>query len=307
MEKSGTALHVEIAAAIRQIEDALPTETDEPKNSRFSKFRSRKAVIAGAAVLLIGIIAIPGMHTLAEQAETKQLEAQRLAELEKQEQAKKAEEAAKLAEENKKKQEAELALKQAEEEKARLAAEKERAAQQAKYDKQAKYEAYLAQVEAKQKAKEKAALQEKYDKQAKYEAYLAQLEQKKARQAKAETTAAKEAAAKAEAAKQAQAKAAAAAAAEQAAQKAAAEKAAKEKAALKQKRAQNVKQLIAYYNLAYNAQQGRKIEAAREHANNFMDLYNQDAEYFAGVGKVGQRKTHIYKFIRNRSYKLPDI
>lgn len=307
LEKSGTALHVEIAAAIRQIEDALPTETDEPKNSRFSKFRSRKAVIAGAAVLLIGIIAIPGMHTLAEQAETKQLEAQRLAELEKQEQAKKAEEAAKLAEENKKKQEAELALKQAEEEKARLAAEKERAAQQAKYDKQAKYEAYLAQVEAKQKAKEKAALQEKYDKQAKYEAYLAQLEQKKARQAEAETTAAKEAAAKAEAAKQAQAKAAAAAAAEQAAQKAAAEKAAKEKAALKQKRAQNVKQLIAYYNLAYNAQQGRKIEAAREHANNFMDLYNQDAEYFAGVGKVGQRKTHIYKFIRNRSYKLPDI
>lgn len=307
LEKSGTALHVEIAAAIRQIEDALPRETDEPKNSRFSKFRSRKAVIAGAAVLLIGIIAIPGMHTLAEQAETKQLEAQRLAELEKQEQAKKAEEAAKLAEENKKKQEAELALKQAEEEKARLAAEKERAAQQAKYDKQAKYEAYLAQVEAKQKAKEKAALQEKYDKQAKYEAYLAQLEQKKARQAEAETAAAKEAAAKAEAAKQAQAKAAAAAAAEQAAQKAAAEKAAKEKAALKQKRAQNVKQLIAYYNLAYNAQQGRKIEAAREHANNFMDLYNQDAEYFAGVGKVGQRKTHIYKFIRNRSYKLPDI
>ncbi|GAK38385.1 hypothetical protein PUW24_17990 [Paenibacillus urinalis] len=308
LEKSGTALYVEIAAAIHQIEDALSTGTEEPKkSSRFSKLRSRKAVMAGAAVLLIGIIAIPGMHTLAEQAETKQLEAQRQAELEKQEQAKKAEEAAKLAEENKKKQEAELALKQAEEEKARIAAEKERAVLQAKYEKQAKYEAYLAQVEAKQKAKEKAALQAKYDKQAKYEAYLAQLEEKKARQAEADTAAAKEAAAKAEATKQAQAKAAAAAAAEKAAQKAAAEKAAKEKAALKQKRAQNVKQLIAYYNLAYNAQQGRKIEPAREHANNFMDLYNQDAEYFAGVGKVGQRKSHIYKFIRNRSYKLPDI
>lgn len=307
LEKPGTALYVEIAAAISQIEDALPTESDEPKSSRFSKFRSRKAVIVGAAVLLIGIIAIPGMHTLAEQAETKQLEAQRQAELEKQEKAKKAEEAAKLAEENKKKQEAELALKQAEEEKARLTAEKERAALQAKYEKQAKYEAYLAQVEAKQKAKEKAALQAKYDKQAKYEQYLAQLEEKKARQAEAETAAAKEAAAKAEEAKQAQAKAAAAAAAEKEAQKAAAEKAAKEKAALKQKRAQNVKQLIAYYNLAYNAQQGRKIESARNHANAFMELYNQDAEYFAGVGKVGQRKSHIYKFIRNRSYKLPDI
>ncbi|MCM3782835.1 hypothetical protein M3231_07600 [Neobacillus mesonae] len=310
-EKPGTALHVEIQAAIDQLEAAMASEVKEPQASRFSKFRNRKVAIAGAAVLLIGAIAIPGMHTLAEQAETKQLQEQQLAkqqeELAKQEEERKAQEAAKLAEENKKKQEAELAQKKAEEEKARLAAEEERAALQAKYDKQAKYEAYLAQVEAKKKAQEKAALQEKYDSQAKYEAYLAQLEEKKARQAEeAKKQAAEDAAAKeAEAARQAQA--AKTAAAKAAAQKAAAEKAAAEKAALKKKRAENVKQLIAYYNLAYNAQQGKKIENARTHANAFMDLYNQDAEYFAGVGKVGQRKTHIYKFVRNRSYKLPDI
>ncbi|WP_211745828.1 hypothetical protein [Paenibacillus sp. Marseille-Q4541] len=319
--QSGSAVFVEISAAIKQLErDQLQKEESQTPKAPLFFLRNRKILIAAAAVAVVGAIAIPGMHTLADRAETKQALAQQEAqqlkeqeEMKKQAEAQQAQEAAKLAEE-KKKQEAEaLAKKNADEVAAKLTAQKEKAALQEKYEKQAKYEAYLAKVAAQKEAAEKAELQEKYEKQAKYEKYVAEQQAKKAKQAE-ESKKQKEAAAKLAAQKAAEQKLAAQkaaaqkAAAQKAAQKAAAEKKAKEEAAaLKKKRAENVVQLIASYNLAYNAQQGRKIESARTHARAFMDRYEKDASYYSGVGKISERVKHIKKFISNRSYRLPDI
>lgn len=299
-------LYVELRTVIEQLErDHVHKEKDETPKVPFL-LRYRKLTIAAAAVLIIGSIAIPGMHTLADRSETKQAEAlQEKEQLKKQAEEQQAAEAVKLAEE-KKQQEAELAKKKTAEEEAKLAAAKEKAALQEKYNKQAKYEAYLAQVEAKKAAAEKATLQEKYDKQAKYEQYLADQEAQK--QKEEEEKKQQEAAAKLAAQKEAEQKVAAQkAAAEKAAKEAAAKKKAEEAAALKKKRAENVVQLIASYNLAYNAQQGRKIENARTYARDFMERYEKDADYYSGVGKISERVKHIKKFISNRSYLLPDI
>lgn len=299
--ESHSALSVEIRAAIEQLEAAhLKKDEDDTKKVPPFWLRNKKVTIAAAVVVIVSAIAIPGVHTLAERAETKQaLELQKAEQLKKQEEAKQAAEAAKLAEEKKKQEAAALAEKKAEEEAAKQAAKKaaqEKAALQAKYDKQAKYEAYLAKVEAKKEAAKKAELQAKYDKQAKYEKYLA--EKQALQQKQAEEKKQKEAAAKLAAQKEAEKKAA---------EKKAAQKKAEEAAALKKKRAQNVVQLIASYNLAYNAQQGKKIENARTYARDFMERYEKDASYYNGVGKISQRVQHIKKFISNRSYRLPNI
>lgn len=299
--ESHSALSVEIRAAIEQLEAAhLKKDEDDPKKVPPFWLRNKKVTIAAAVVVIVSAIAIPGVHTLAERAETKQaLELQQAEQLKKQEEAQQAAEAAKLAEEKKKQEAAALAEKKAEEEAAKQAAKKaaqEKAALQAKYDKQAKYEAYLAKVEAKKEAAKKAELQAKYDKQAKYEKYLADKQALKQKQAEEQKQ--KEAAAKLAAQKAAEKKAA---------EKKAAQKKAEEAAALKKKRAQNVVQLIASYNLAYNAQRGKKIENARTYAREFMERYEKDASYYNGVGKISQRVKHIKKFISNRSYRLPNI
>lgn len=303
----GSALYVEIGAAIKQLEANL-LQKDESDHVKAPPFwlRNKKVMIAISAAVIVLAVTIPGVRTLADRAETKQaLALQEAEQLKKQEEAQQAAEAAKLAEEKKKQEAAALAQKKAKEEAAKKAAQ-EKAALQAKYEKQAKYEAYLAQVEAKKEAAKKAALQEKYDKQAKYEKYLADqqaLKQKQAEEKKAQEAAAKLAAQKEAAAKLAAQKAAAKKAAEQKA----AQKKAQEAATLKKKRAQNVVQLIASYNLAYNAQKGKKIENARTYARDFMERYEKDASYYSGVGKISQRVKHIKKFISNRSYRLPNI
>ncbi|WP_454190667.1 hypothetical protein [Paenibacillus sp. Marseille-Q7038] len=304
----GSALSVEISAAIQQLE-ANHLEKNEGDNVKAPPFwlRHKKLTIAAAVVLIISAIAIPGVNTLAERAETRQaLALQEAEQLKKQEEVQQAAEAAKLAEEKKKQEAAALAQQKAEEEAAKKAA-KEKAALQAKYDKQAKYDAYLAKVEAKKEAAKKAELQAKYDKQAKYEKYLADKQALKQKQAEEQKQ--KEAASKLAAQKEAAAKLAAqkAAAEKKAAEKKAAQKKAEKAAALKKKRAQNVVQLIASYNLAYNAQQGKKIENARTYARDFMERYEKDASYYNGVGKISQRVKHIKKFISNRSYRLPNI
>ena len=295
--ESGSALSVEISAAIQQLE-ADHLKKDEGDTIKVPPFwlRNKKLTIAAAVVVIVSAIAIPGVHTLAERAETKQaLALQEAEQIKKQEEAQQAAEAAKLAEEKKKQEAAALAQKKADEEAAKKAAQ-EKAALQAKYDKQAKYEAYLAKVEAKKEAAKKAELQAKYDKQVKYEKYLA--DKQAPQQKQAEEQKQKEAAAKLAAQKAAEKKAA---------EKKAAQKKAEEAAALKKKRAQNVVQLIASYNLAYNAQKGKKIENARTYARDFMERYEKDASYYNGVGKISQRVKHIKKFISNRSYRLPNI
>lgn len=136
--------------------------------------------------------------------------------------------------------------------------------------------------EQQKKEAAKRAEQEKYDKQAKYEAYLVWKKENDAKLAKQEA----ERKAAAEVKRQ-----------QEIAQK----------AALKKKRAQNVVTLIAHYNKTYNAQKGRKIENAESYARDFKNLYNTDASYFKGVGKVAARMSAINKFLSNNSYTLPNL
>lgn len=136
--------------------------------------------------------------------------------------------------------------------------------------------------EQQKKEAAKRAQQEKYDKQAKYEAYLVWKKENDAKLARQEA----ERKAAAEAKRQ-----------QEIAQK----------AALKKKRAENVVTLIAHYNKTYNAQKGRKIENAEAYARDFKNLYNTDAAYFKGVGKVAARMSAINKFLSNTSYTLPNL
>ncbi|MEC0240401.1 hypothetical protein P4H66_11115 [Paenibacillus dokdonensis] len=270
---SGSPLQVELEAAIKGIEELLnPKQEDEPGKLPF--YRSRKWIATAIAVLiLVGGSGFTVNRILADRAENRQKEAAatealakqqeevRLAELKKQED----EKLVKAAEaEQKLKQDEEIKLAQQKLEKQKL---------QEQYDKQAKYEAYLAQQMQNQEKKnaEKQKLQQMYDKQAKYEAYQKQL---KIQQAK-EEAARKEAAAKAK--------------------------------TLQKKRSNQVVQLIASYNQAYNAQKGGNTAKAREYAKSFVNLYEQDAAYFKTVGKTSTRANGIYKFLANAGYQLPNV
>lgn len=296
-------LQVEVEAAIQQLDAQLNPKEEAAEQGKIPLYRTKKFMISAAALIVLLAGTVPTVNILADQAEVKQKEQQeaaRLAEIQAAEEA----EAAKAAvlkqqeEERKKKAEEELRL-AAEKEQQQADAKKkeeERKALQEKYDKQAKYEAYLAEQERKKQEAAKQAAQDKYDKQAKYEAYLVWKKERDVRLAKeeAERKAAEEAARKQEAARKA---------AEEAKRK---EEAA-QKAALKKKRAQNVVTLIAHYNKAYNAQKGRNIENAEAYARDFKNLYNTDAAYFKGVGKVAARMTAINKFLSNSDYALPDL
>ncbi|WP_145037674.1 hypothetical protein [Paenibacillus sp. Y412MC10] len=298
--KKDSPLEVELAAAIQGLEEQLrPAEESSNKGIK-ALLSSRKFMLStAAAIVILAGSAITVNQILAEKAESRQIDAQRLAE----QQAKEKEEAARKQEEEARKQQEEAAKKEAEAKKAeeeRLKAEEAKKAEeaelarkeqekselQAKYEKQAKYEAYLASLEEKKK---KQALQEKYDNQAKYEAYLAQLEEKKKRQAQEEAAA--KAAAKAEAERQARARAAQQA---QAAQ-------------LQKQRSQNVVELVALYNKAYNAQVAGNKDRAKNAAREFIALYNKDKSYYKTVGKMSSRLNNLQQFISDDSHWIPKL
>ncbi|MDQ0657019.1 hypothetical protein [Paenibacillus sp. W2I17] len=284
-----SAMQMEVEAAIKELDAKLNPKEDTDKPVPVPFYRSKKFMISSAVLIVLLAGGVPTVKILADQAEVKQKEQQeatRLADIKAAEEAEAAKAAAlkqqqeqekqKAAEEKKKLTEAKL--KEAEAKKK----EEERKALQAKYDKQAKYEAYLVKQEQQKKEAAKRAQQEKYDKQAKYEAYLVWKKENDAKLAKQE----------------AERKAAAEVKRQQEIAQA---------AALKKKRAENVVTLIAHYNKTYNAQKGRKIENAESYARDFKNLYNTDAAYFKGVGKVAARMSAINKFLSNNSYTLPNL
>lgn len=301
--KKDSPLEVELAAAIQGLEEQLrPAEESYNKGIK-ALLLSRKFMLStAAAIVILAGSAITVNQILAEKAESRQLDAQRLAE----QQAQEKEAAARKQQEEARKQQEEAAQKEAEAKKAeeerlkteeeRLKAEEAKKAEaaeqalkeqekselQAKYEKQAKYEAYLASLEEKKK---KQALQEKYDNQVKYEAYLAQLEENKKKAAQ------EAAAAKAEAERQAKARAA---------QKAQA-------AMLQKQRSQNVVELVALYNKAYNAQVAGNKDRAKNAAREFIELYNNDKAYYKTVGKMSSRLNNLKEFISNDSHWIPKL
>ncbi|WP_213644229.1 serine/threonine-protein kinase [Paenibacillus lautus] len=294
--KKDSPLEVELAAAIQGLEEQL-RPAEESSNKGFKALLlSRKFMLStAAAIIILAGSAITVNQILAEKAESRQLDAQRLAE----QQAQEKEAAARKQEEEARKQQEEAAQKEAEAKKAeeeRLKAEEakkaeaaeqslkeqEKAELQAKYEKQAKYEAYLASLEEKKK---KQSLQEKYDNQVKYEAYLAQMEEKKKKAAQ------EAAAAKAEAERQAKARAAQEAQA----------------AMLQKQRSQNVVELVALYNKAYNAQVAGNKDRAKNAAREFIELYNKDKAYYKTVGKMSSRLNNLQEFISNDSHWIPKL
>lgn len=285
---AGSPLQIELEAAIRGLEETLNAgPVDNARKVPF--YRSPKWLAVGAAVLLlIGGSGIAVNQILADrtenrkaaaeallkqQEEAKQQEAKRQEEAERQEEAKQA--ALKIENDEKKLQQAQAEKKRQQEEAQKLAQQKaEKQKLQEKYDQQAKYEAYLAQqklIEEKKKEAERKRLQELQDKQAKYEA-----EQKRK-----QIELAKKEAARKEAATKAR--------------------------ELEKRRAKQVVLLISYYNQAYNAQIGGKMDKARTYSIQFTRLYEKDAQYFKKVGKVGTRANAIYKFLSNYNYDLPNI
>ncbi|WP_459967584.1 hypothetical protein [Paenibacillus sp. JCM 10914] len=303
--KKDSPLEVELAAAIQGLKAQLEPAEDTTNKGFRAILQSRKFMIAGAAaiVILAGSV-VTVNQILADKTESRQLEAQLLAEqeaeaalrlqeeekarqLQEEEAAAKQAEAAKLAEEQRLKDEAA-------EQEAIAQKEKERAALQEKYDRQAKYEAYLASVEEKKQRQE---LQAKYDNQAKYEAYLAQQAEQKKKAAEAEAAA--KVAADAEAKRQqAQAKAA-----QQAAQAAKAAQAQQ----LQKQRSENVIELVALYNKAYNAQVAGNKPRAKNFAREFMDVYNKDTAYYKTVGKMSSRRNNLNAFLNDDSHWIPKL
>jgi hypothetical protein len=294
---NNSAMQMEVEAAIQELNAKLnPTNDEAAQPVKVPFYRSKKLMISSAVLIVLLAGTVPTVKILADQAEVKQKEqeaAAKQAEMKAAEEAEAARATALKQQEEKEKQKAADAAKLDAEEKRKLAEaekkqaeakkkEEERKALQAKYDKQAKYEAYLANQKQQKLEAAKKAEQEKYDKQAKYEAYLVWKKENDAKIAKqeAERKAAAEAQRKQEAA---------------------------QKAALKKKRAQNVVTLIAHYNKTYNAQKGRKIENAESYARDFKNLYNTDANYFKGVGKVAARMNAINKFLSDTDYTLPNL
>ncbi|MEC0203048.1 hypothetical protein P4H39_10445 [Paenibacillus lautus] len=291
--KKDSPLEVELAAAIQGLEEQLRPAEESSNKGLKALLLSRKFMLStAAAIVILAGSAITVNQILAEKAENRQLDSQRLAEQQAQEKARKQEEEARKQQEEAARKEAEA--KKAEEE--RLKAEEakkaeeaeqalkeqEKAKLQTKYEKQAKYEAYLASLEEKKK---KQALQEKYDNQAKYEAYLAQMEEKKKRAAQ------EAAAAKAEAERQARARAAQEAQA----------------AMLQKQRSQNVVELVALYNKAYNAQVAGNKDRAKNAAREFVELYNKDKAYYKTVGKMSTRLNNLQQFISDDSHWIPKL
>ncbi|MDP4097426.1 hypothetical protein OIN60_11660 [Paenibacillus sp. P96] len=268
--EEGSPLQVEVLAAIQGLEELLhPPLPAEPVKPAW--YRSRKVMISAAAAIVVLAGSIPAVQILADRANTKQLEAVKLAEEQKKQEAQRQmEEAARLkAEEERKAEELALAQKKAEEEKAKQAAAAAR---------QAKYEAYLASKEKQKQEASKQELQTKYERQAKYEEYLTWKKERDERLA-------------AEAAAEEKRKAETAAAAA--------------KAAVERKG--KVLQLISLYNKAYSSQEGGREDKARSFAIQFTQLYETNSSYFHSVGEMGYRASALYKYLSESDYRLPSI
>lgn len=161
-------LQIEIRAAIDGLEAELnPPPVEKPKTPAW--YKSKKVMITSAAVAVLLVASIPTVQILADRDHAKQQEA--AAQLEQaareEEERRQTEEAARIqAEADNQAKEAQLAVlkQQEEEEQKRL---------QAEADLKAKEAAEAAKKQQKQAEADKQALQEKYDRQAKYEAYLA--------------------------------------------------------------------------------------------------------------------------------------
>ncbi|ANS74112.1 hypothetical protein AWM70_05580 [Paenibacillus yonginensis] len=153
-----------------------------------------------------------------------------------------------------------------------------------------------AKAEQERQAKIKAALQKQYDQQAAYNKYLEWKKKKELLQAQ-EKAAAEEAARKAAEKK----------AAEEEERKKREAQQAKQAAQLKAVRDQKAMKMIAYYNSAYNAQMGGHRDMAEKYCRDFLEIYNTDAQYFVKTGAIGKRVGHIYKYLQNTAYTLPDV
>ncbi|HEY2495283.1 MAG TPA: hypothetical protein VGI33_20550 [Paenibacillus sp.] len=271
-------MQVELAAAIRGLEQQLNPSTDGESPVKGPFWRSRKFLISIVTVLIVLVgLGLTVNHLVAVQNEEGQKKAAQL------ESEKQTAEATKLEEARKQ----EEALKKETEEQTK--AEDEKKAIEAKES-----EALHKEKDA-LKRKE---LQDKYDKQVKYDAYLSQ---RKLAKQKAEEL--KKFQAKVAQEKQEQQ--------EREAKRLAAAQAEKEQTArtqqLKKSRAQNVVKLIASYNQAYNARSAGNKVKAREYALEFVNRYEKDASYYKTVGNVSKRASSIYKLLSNQNYKLPNI
>ncbi|MCJ8010727.1 hypothetical protein MUG84_03080 [Paenibacillus sp. KQZ6P-2] len=286
---SGSPMQIELEAAISGLEESLNPKQEEKVASSLPFYRSRKWLTIGiASLILIGGSGITVSQILADRAENRQMEAAATEVVAKQQEEARLAALQKQEEEKRRKADADQKRKQDEESKKLAQQKAEKQKLQDQYNKQAQYEAYLAQQKLIQEKKdaEKKQLQDLYDKQAQYEAYQEQLKiQKDKEEAAREEADRKEAARKEAARKEAETKA-------------------KE---LQKKRSDQVVQLIAFYNQAYNAQLAGNSAKARWYAMSFINLYEQDVAYFKTVGKVSTRANAIYKFLANEKYKLPNV
>lgn len=269
----GSPMQIELSAAIADLERKLSAEAQQKSGTKGKLGKRTIAMICIASTIVIigcGAIVASIMNANAakraaeEQAllEAKQLEL-------KNQQLK--------AEEEQKQEEA----KQREEEQRKEEARKQEE-QKRKAEKQRAEQLEAQKKEAAEKEAERKRLQAKYDKQAQYEKYLAW---KKERDEKLRIEQARE----------------------QERKRLEAEQAAKKAAELKKIRNRDVVLLIASYNKTYNSIKQDNMKNAKTYALEFIERYEKDPNYFKNVGKVGTRAAHIYKFLQDTSYKIPDI
>ncbi|TQR47059.1 hypothetical protein [Paenibacillus popilliae] len=268
-------MHIELAAAIQDLEQKLASEADQMPRSKVKLGKRAIAIISVAsALLLLGCGAFV-VNQMNEDAVKKAAEEQALLDAKTQQ----------LKAEEERKQEEEKRLREEEQRKEEARKQEE---QQRKEDEQKRIEEQQRikkLEEQKKKDAERKRLQAQYDQQEQYEKYV---EWKKKRDEQL----------KIEQAREQERKRLEAAQAAQAAEKA---------AQLKKIRSRDVVLLIASYNKAYNALSRNNVNNASKYALEFTERYEKDPVYFKNVGKVGTRAGHIYKFLNDTSYMLPDI
>ncbi|WP_028533177.1 membrane protein [Paenibacillus sp. UNC217MF] len=268
-------MHIELAAAIQDLEQKLARVADQMPRSKVKLGKRAIAIISVAsALLLLGCGAFV-VNQMNEDAVKKAAEERALLDAKTQqlkaEEERKQEEAKRVREEEQLKEEA-----RKQEEQQRKEDEQKRIEEQQRIKKL---------EEQKKKDAERKRLQAQYDQQEQYEKYV---EWKKKRDEQL----------KIEQAREQERKRLEAAQAAQAAEKA---------AQLKKVRNRDVVLLIASYNKAYNALSRNNMKNASKYALEFTERYEKDPDYFKNVGKVGTRAGHIYKFLNDTSYQLPDI
>lgn len=272
----GSPMQIELTAAIADLEQRLAAEAQQ-KSGNKGKLSKRKIAIiciASAVIIGCGIVAASIMNANAAKKAAEEQALLEAKQLEMQNQQLKAEEERKQKEEKQKQEEA----KRLREEEQR----KEEARKQEEQKRKAAEQRAKQLEEQKKKEAERKRLQAKYDQQVQYEKYLAW---KKERDEQLLIEQARQ----------------------QERKRMEAEQAAKKAAELKKIRNRDVVLLIASYNKTYNAIKQDNMKNAKTYALEFVERYEKDPNYFKNVGKVGTRAAHIYKFLQDTSYKLPDI